>query len=131
MDAIERLIEAAKAYGAYEAVPIGDKSHIEKEYREAKRNLKALISCAEPVYTIEQSDVAIFASFNEAERDNKYLEMSHQERIAHYKNERLPDMVKTSEQAWEKLDAIEKLALESVDCVLWLDKKYTMSKYSH
>lgn len=68
----------------------------------------------------------IYASTYEDERDDFF---SNDPNKAYYlKVDRVYDLDQIAQQTWKKLDGLERLALERVNCILW--KENPQSKHS-
>ena len=67
----------------------------------------------------------IYASTNSKERDDWHKETHCNANLIDYL---LVDLDAIAKNAWNRLDALEQLSLERVDCCIWKEK--ALSKYS-
>jgi len=67
----------------------------------------------------------IYASTNSKERDDWYEERGDNTNLISYI---VADLDGIAKNIWDRLDALEKLSLERVDCCIWREK--ALSKYS-
>jgi hypothetical protein len=65
-------------------------------------------------------DSIVYASTNELERDNFYIKSPNKNWYT--RKEIIANLDDVAIKTWKKLNALEKLSLERVDCVLWKDK---------
>lgn len=71
-------------------------------------------------------DNIIYASTNELERDDYYHNSPNKN--WYYRKEIIVNLDDLAIETWKRLNALEKLALERVDCILW--SQPPQSKYS-